>query len=42
MFYLSKLLGSAVRDSADKSAGTLHDLVVSSRAAYPMVTALAV
>jgi len=42
MFYLSKLLGSPVRDSADKSAGTLHDLVVSSRAAYPMVTALAV
>jgi CBS domain-containing protein/sporulation protein YlmC with PRC-barrel domain len=42
MFFLSKLLGSPVRDSADKSAGTLHDLVVSSRAAYPMVTALAV
>ena len=42
MFYLSKLLGSPVRDSADKSAGTLLDLEVSSRAAYPMVPALAV
>jgi magnesium transporter len=42
VFYLSKLLGSPVRDSADKSAGTLHDLVVSSASAYPTVTALAV
>ena len=42
MFYLSKLLGSPVRDVADKAAGTLHDLVVSSATAYPLVTALAV
>jgi CBS domain-containing protein len=41
MFYLSKLLGSPVRDVEDKAAGTLHDLVVSSRQAYPRVTALA-
>ena len=42
MFYLSKLLGSPVRDVENKSAGTLHDLVVTSRQAYPRVTALAV
>jgi magnesium transporter len=42
MFFLSKLLGSPVRDVDDKAAGTLHDLVVSSRSAYPQVTALAV
>ncbi len=42
MFYLSKLLGSPVRDVADKSAGTLHDLVISSRQPYPQVAALAI
>ena len=39
MFYLSKLLGSPVKDVENKSAGTLHDLVVSTRQAYPRVTA---
>jgi magnesium transporter len=42
VFYLSKLLGSPVRDVADKPAGTLHDLIVSLTPAYPVVTALAV
>jgi magnesium transporter len=42
LFFLSKLLGSPVRDSADKSAGVLDDLIVSSGEAYPRVTALAV
>lgn len=42
MFYLSKLLGSPVRDAADKPAGVVHDLVVSSRQAYPQITAVAV
>lgn len=42
MFYLSKLLGSPVRDAADKSAGTLHDLVVISVKPYPVVSALAI
>jgi hypothetical protein len=42
MFYLSKLLGSPVRDVEDKAAGTLHDLVVTAKQAYPRVTALAV
>jgi magnesium transporter len=42
VFFLSKLLGSPVRDAADKSAGALNDLVVSSGQAYPRVTALAV
>ena len=42
MFFLSKLLGSPVRDAADKAAGTLGDLIVSSGQAYPRVTALAV
>ncbi len=42
MFYLSKLLGSPVRDAADKSAGVVHDLVVSSRQAYPQVTAIGI
>jgi magnesium transporter len=42
VFYLSKLLGSPVRDVADKSAGTLHDLVVSTVQAYPQITAIAV
>jgi magnesium transporter len=42
VFYLSKLLGSPVRDAADKPAGALHDLVVSARETYPQVTAIAV
>ena len=41
MFFLSKLLGSPVRDADDKSAGSIHDLVVSTRSPYPRVTALA-
>jgi magnesium transporter len=41
MFFLSKLLGQPVRDAQDKLAGTLLDLVVSSRQTYPRVTALA-
>ena len=43
MFYLSKLLGCPVRDVADKSAGTLQDLVVSTTGqAYPRITAIGV
>lgn len=42
MFYLSKLLGSPVKDVENKPAGTLHDLVVSTRQAYPVVTAVGV
>ncbi len=42
MFYLSKLLGSPVKDVENKSAGTLHDLVVSTRQAYPRVTAVGI
>ena len=42
MFYLSKLLGSPVKDVDNKSAGTLHDLVVSTDQAYPRVTAVGV
>jgi len=42
VFYLSRLLGSPVKDVEDKPAGTVHDLVVSSRQAYPQVTAIAV
>lgn len=42
MFYLSKLLGSPVRDARNKSIGTLYDLVVSTRQAYPLVTAVGV
>jgi CBS domain-containing protein/sporulation protein YlmC with PRC-barrel domain len=42
VFYLSKLLGSPVRDVENKPAGTLHDLVVSTRQAYPAVTAVGV
>lgn len=42
MFYLSKLLGSPVKDVENKPAGTLHDLVVSTRKAYPIVTAVGV
>jgi len=42
VFFLSKLLGSPVRDVGDKSAGALHDLIVSSAEAYPRVSALAV
>ncbi len=43
MFYLSKLLGSPVRDAADKPAGAVHDLVVcSGNQPYPQITAIAV
>ncbi len=42
MFYLSKLLGSPVRDVENKPAGTLDDLVVTTRQAYPVVTAVGV
>ena len=42
MFYLSKLLGSPVKDVENKPAGTLHDLVVTTRQAYPVVTAVGV
>ncbi len=41
MFYLSKLLGHTVRDAEGKSAGTLQDVVVSTRQKYPRVTTLA-
>jgi len=40
VFFLSKLLGSPVRDVADTPAGTVHDLVVATAGrAYPRVTA---
>jgi CBS domain-containing protein/sporulation protein YlmC with PRC-barrel domain len=42
VFYLSKLLGSPVRDGEGKPAGSVHDLVVSSSQTYPRVTAVAV
>ena len=43
MFFLSKLLGSPVRDVADTPAGTVHDLVVTTAGhAYPRVTAVGV
>jgi CBS domain-containing protein/sporulation protein YlmC with PRC-barrel domain len=42
VFYLSKLLGSPVKDVENKSAGTLHDLVVNTTQAYPRVTAVGV
>jgi magnesium transporter len=42
MFFISKLLGSSVKDVEDKAAGSLHDIVVSTRPAYPRVTALAI
>ncbi|MBN2204400.1 MAG: magnesium transporter [Thermoleophilia bacterium] len=42
MFFLSKLLGSPVRDRDAKPAGTLQDLVVTVRPNYPRVTALLV
>ncbi len=40
MFYLSKLLGHTVRDAEGKPAGTLQDVVVSTRQKYPRVTTL--
>ena len=40
MFFLSKLLGSPVRDRDGKSAGTLQDLVVTLNPNYPRVTTL--
>jgi magnesium transporter len=42
VFYLSKLLGSPVKDVENKSAGTLHDLVVNTTQVYPRVTAVGV
>jgi magnesium transporter len=42
VFFLSKLLGSPVRDRETKPVGTLQDLVVTSRPNYPRVTALLV
>ena len=42
MFFISRLLGSSVKDVEDKAAGSLHDVVVSTRPAYPRVTALAI
>jgi len=42
VFFLSKLLGSSVKDVRDKPAGTVHDLVVTSGRPYPRVTAVAV
>ncbi len=42
MFLLSKLLGSTVRDSEDKCTGSLHDLVVCCKQAYPRVSFLAI
>jgi CBS domain-containing protein len=42
VFYLSRLLGGPVRDAANKPAGAVHDLVVSSGQSYPRVTAVAV
>ncbi len=40
MFFVSKLLGGPVRDRENKPAGTLQDLVVTTRSNYPRVTAL--
>jgi len=40
VFYLSKLLGSPIKDVESKAVGTLYDLVVSTRHAYPLVTAV--
>ena len=42
MFFISRLLGSSVKDVEDKAAGSLHDVVVSTQPAYPRVTALAI
>jgi magnesium transporter len=42
MFFLSKLLGSPVRDGQNKTAGTLADCVVVQKQTYPRVTALAI
>ncbi|MEZ5124885.1 MAG: CBS domain-containing protein [Thermoleophilia bacterium] len=42
MFYLSKMLGSPVRDVDGKPAGSVHDLAVSCSQTYPRVTAVAV
>lgn len=42
MFFLSKLLGSPVRDRDGKPVGALQDLVVTTRPNYPRVTALLV
>ncbi len=42
MFFLSKLLGSRVKDVEDKTVGRLYDIVVTTRPVYPRVTALTV
>jgi len=42
VFFLSRLLGQPVRDAGNLTVGTLSDLVVSSQATYPRVTALLV
>jgi magnesium transporter len=42
VFYLSKLLGSPVKDVGNKACGTLDDLVVNTSQAYPRVTAVGV
>jgi len=43
VFFLSKLLGSPVRDVEDTPAGTVHDLVVTTAGhAYPRVTAVGI
>ena len=43
MFFLSKLLGSPVRDVDDTPAGTVHDLVVTTAGhAYPRLTAIGI
>ncbi len=43
MFFLSKLLGSPVRDVDDTPAGLVHDLVVTTAGhAYPRVTAVGI
>jgi CBS domain-containing protein/sporulation protein YlmC with PRC-barrel domain len=40
VFFLSKLLGQTVRDTQNRTVGTLADLVVVAEGAYPRVTAL--
>jgi len=42
MFFLSKLLGQAVRDTQNRTVGTLADLCVVVEGVYPRVTALVI
>ena len=42
MFYFSKLLGQPIRDTENRHVGVPSDLVVTTRTAYPLVTALVV